>query len=226
MKRPFLRLLRKSRTAQNFKGRNSMKRLCAILLVLTMTISASAQNSSKISTGVNPILAPSPTLGSLRHLSLDYFSLCYEQLVSIVTWNMAKQYADAQIPVQSKLQREYVAEGTPATAFTESKVNRLQLIGVYDDNPAKAGQYLLYSLDYQLKATQPDYLFLPGGLGVDDSGWMSLGLPTTLVFRQSLFDLDCLGGFVTEFTPDGNEEVFRSDLTQWLQNNGRSDSKF
>jgi hypothetical protein len=95
------------------------------------------------------------------------------------------------------------------------------MVEVYHDVLNQPRTYVLFLLNFSLKAEHPDSISLIGGVDMDADGWVSLGLPTVLVFMRSDTEFDFVGGFITEFTPDGNAQIFRSDFEEFLKANAQ-----
>lgn len=157
--------------------------------------------------------------------SIEQAILLIYRSYAAVTTNQAapaaQNYAKDQISVQGKLQQEYAGSG-PAVSFTASRVNFLQLAEVYSDVPGHPGTYLLFTVSYSLKANDPNAVILVGGLDIDADGWVTDGMSDTLVILSSANGLDLVGGYQTEFTADGNAQVFRSDFENWLGSKAQS----
>lgn len=159
------------------------------------------------------LLSPKGTASIEQAILLIYRS--YAAVTSDQAAPEAQRYADNQMSVQGKLQQEYAA-AKPAAFFTASRVNSLQLSEIYKDVSGNPGTYLLFTVSYSLKANDPNAVVLVGGLDMDTAGWVTDGMPDTMVILSSANGFELVGGYQTEFTADGNAQMFRSDFENWL----------
>lgn len=164
-------------------------------------------------------LSPKENISIEQGIILIYRS--YKHLVISEVEPLVWQFVDEQKIAQQKWQQKYVGEGELGSNFTDSRIHSLQMIEVYNEISNYSGTYLLFRLEYSLKADCPNSLFLAGGMDIDTDGWMTIGIPPTLVFKKNDSDFIFLGEFITEFDPDGSAQIFRSDLERFLTENDR-----
>ncbi len=108
------------------------------------------------------------------------------------------------------LQKSYTDD---ASGFTDAKADALTLAEVYEKD---GHTYLLYELRYRLKADRPDALVVFDEK-VED-GWLLPAVPTVFVVEQKDGNaFSWLGGYQTEFTPDGYAEGYRMDFEAFLK---------
>lgn len=108
------------------------------------------------------------------------------------------------------LQKSYTDD---ASGFTDAKADALTLAEVYEKD---GHTYLLYELRYRLKADRPDALVVFDEK-VED-GWLVPAVPTVFVVEQKDGNaFSWLGGYQTEFTPDGYAEGYRMDFEAFLK---------
>lgn len=156
-------------------------------------------------------LSPKGTASIEQAILFVYRS--YTLLMAAQTLPDAEGFADTEKKTQEELQKSYVEEDATATVFTDSRVNSLELVEIFNDIVNHPGTYMIFTTNYSVKAESPELVKLAGGLEMDSNGWMTL--QTYLVF-QSDENFKLLGAFQTEFSPDGNSTIFQSDFIQWL----------
>lgn len=107
------------------------------------------------------------------------------------------------------MQKSY---GPPFSTFSDSRVNNVEMAEVFSYGKRL---YLLFNVDYSVKADNPenvkifDYKM--------ENGWLSDPMPSTLVVSlKAPWDFSYEGGYKTEFTSDGNNEIYYSDFKSWI----------
>jgi hypothetical protein len=153
------------------------------------------------------IFSPQQPLSEEQAVVLVYRA--YKFLCAKKVFSLAEQYAREQINFVEQMQKSY---GPPFSTFSDSRVNNVEMAEVFSYGKRL---YLLFNVDYSVKADNPenvkifDYKM--------ENGWLSDPMPSTLVVSlKAPWDFSYEGGYKTEFTSDGNNEIYYSDFKSWI----------
>ena len=152
------------------------------------------------------ILAPKANVNIEQAIVLVY--RLYGQSILAKITPLAEAYVSDQKAVISELQGTYT--DTPST-FSDSRLDSIKMAEVFQEN---GNTYILYSIKYSLKADQPGAVVIFEDTLKD--GWLSINEVTTYVVQISNSEFTSLGGYTTEFSADGNKEVYKADFEKWL----------
>lgn len=155
--------------------------------------------------------------GDLLPLADGETSASYFERIHSEAEAEAEQYIqETCLPLEENFQKDYGGTKTGATFYQDSRIDRLTPGGVF----CKDGRrYLVYTLDYSVKAASGAWLVLAGGMGEDKDGWMNPGLGCVLAL--SLEDdgsIKLCFGIQTDIFPD-NQEFFQQAFSEMLAQN-------
>ena len=100
-------------------------------------------------------------------------------------------------------------------SLTEKQMAEIfQMAEVFQENGTT---YILYSLKYSVKADNPEAVIVFEDTLKD--GWLVINAVTTYVVQMDGGKFTSLGGYTTEFSADGNKEMYKIDFENWLAEN-------
>lgn len=153
-----------------------------------------------------------PTANASIEQAIIFVYRLYKKVITSQIIPLAETYASEQKDMIAKLQASY---STTPSSFSDSRVDSLKMAEVFQKD---GNTYILYSLRYSVKADRPEAVVL-----FDDTmkdGWLSMNAISTLVFQTNCGTFALIGGYITEFSANGNNEVYQADFESWLAERG------
>ena len=154
-------------------------------------------------------LAPKANV-SIEQAAILIYRLYGQSILKDIT-PLAEAFVSDQKAIITKLQGAYTS--TPST-FSDSRIDSIQMAEVFQENGTT---YILYSLKYSVKADNPEAVIVFEDTLKD--GWLVINAVTTYVVQMDGGKLTSLGGYTTEFSADGNKEMYKIDFENWLAEN-------
>ena len=147
---------------------------------------------------------------SIEQAAILIYRLYGQSILKDIT-PLAEAFVSDQKAIITKLQGAYTS--TPST-FSDSRIDSIQMAEVFQENGTT---YILYSLKYSVKADNPEAVIVFEDTLKD--GWLVINAVTTYVVQMDGGKFTSLGGYTTEFSADGNKEMYKIDFENWLAEN-------
>lgn len=133
---------------------------------------------------------------------------CDEQLLAL-----AEEYATKQIPNVQNQQDYWYQHNSDGAAessveIVSARVETFEYMLTYN-------RYIIYKYNGSFKSNDPEDIFSIDEWELRDDGWYTDLRPQYMIFRDDGVP-ELLGVMLCEFTPNGNSEMFYSDLDRWI----------
>ena len=126
---------------------------------------------------------------------------------------LAEEYATKQIPNVQNQQDYWYQHNSDGAAessveIVSARVETFEYMLTYNG-------YIIYKYNGSFKSNDPEDIFSIDEWELRDDGWYTDLRPQYMIFRDDGVP-ELLGVMLCEFTPNGNSEMFYSDLDRWL----------